>query len=424
LDRNREFPFDPKSLDAVILSHAHIDHSGNLPQLHKLGFRGNIVSTFATRDLCQLILADSAKVQAAEIAFLNKKRSKKNLPPVEPLYNAKEAEKCLRQFVTIDYGRNFSVCDGVTLSFYDAGHILGSAQVCLDIRENGEKKRLLFSGDVGRYHNDILRDPAPIEYVDYMMMESTYGARDHDQDTNADNKLCDAVNHALERGGKILIPAFAVERTQQIVYSLHQLTLAKRIPKMPIFVDSPLAVNATEVFRLHPECFNEETYRFLFEQANPFGFENLTYIRDVSRSMELNELQKPCIIVSASGMCEAGRILHHLRNNIEDSRTLILFVGHCAENTLGAQIRSGQKQVNILGESFRVNAKIEAMDSFSGHADHRELIRYFKNISGPKKKVWLVHGEPSQSNPFAAEMKTLFPESEFFVPGYMDQAEC
>ncbi len=420
---NEHFPFDPASIDVAVLSHAHIDHSGNLPRLCKLGFRGNIISTFATRDLCQLMLADSAKVQAADIAFLNKKRERQNLPELVPLYNAREAEQCLRQFVTVNYRRPMPIAPGITVTFYDAGHILGSAQVVLDIEEGGRRSRLLFSGDVGRGHNDLLRNPEPVDGVDYMLMESTYGAREHDLPEAASDKLCSIVRTAIERGGKILIPSFAVERTQQVIYRLHHLIKDGCIPPIPTYVDSPLAVNATEVFRLHPECFNDEVYEFLFQRADPFGFESLNYIRDTARSMDLNTVTGPCIIISASGMCEAGRIVHHLRNNISDSRTTILFVGYCAQNTLGARIRAGDKTVNIFGESLRVNARIEAIDSFSGHADHSELLDYYRATGGSKKKVWLVHGEPDQSDPLRHELRTLFPGTDFIVPTAGETAE-
>jgi metallo-beta-lactamase family protein len=395
--RNVRFPFDPASLDAVILSHAHIDHSGNLPNLTKQGFRGNIYSTPATRDLCQIMLADSARIQAADIKFVNKKREREGLPPAEPIYTPQDAELCLRNFVTIDYRRRLPVSDGVTLEFIDAGHILGAAQVVLDIDENGKKRRLLFSGDIGRGKNDLLRDPEHAGGVDLMIMESTYGASEHETPTRSQDRLCEIINRALERKGKILIPSFAVERTQQLLYILHQVTENRCIPSVPIYVDSPLAVNATEIFRLHPECFNDEVYQFLFEKRDPFGIESLTMIRDVRQSMKLNEIEGPAIIIAASGMCEAGRILHHLRNNIGDPRTTVLFVGYCATDTLGWKIRQGFKRVNIFGEEFQVNAAIEAIDSFSGHADRSELLDYFNGTGGPKSRVWLVHGEPANS---------------------------
>lgn len=397
ITRNREFLYNPEEVDAVVLSHAHIDHSGNLPNLTRNGFSGNVYSTFATRDLCQVMLADSARIQRQETEWLNKRLKKKGEPTVEPLYSELDAENCLRQFVNIGYDRSIPISDGVSLSFIDAGHILGSAQIVLDIKKGKTKQRLLFSGDVGRGDNDLLRDPTTAEDVDHLIMESTYGGREHELPTQANHLIRDILNRALEKNGKVIIPAFAVERTQQLIYVLNELTEAKEIPEVPIYVDSPLAVSATEIFRIHPECFNEEVYDFLFEKRNPFGFENLTMVRKVSDSKKLNDVKGPAIIISASGMCEAGRILHHLRNNIEDGRNTILFVGYCAQNTLGWKLRNKEKKVNILGDSFRVRANVEILDSFSGHADQSELIDYFDAMGGKKENVFLVHGEQEQS---------------------------
>lgn len=404
-DRNRNFLFDPSSIDAVVLSHAHIDHSGNLPNLTKNGFDGNIYSTFATRDLCQIMLTDSARIQIQDTKWLNKRREKRGEKLLEPLYSEQDAEECVRHFVNIGYERSIPIADGISLTFIDAGHILGSAQIILDIVENGEKKRLLFSGDVGRGDNELLRDPVIANDVDYLIMESTYGNREHELPTQANHLLRDILVRALEKNGKVIIPAFAVERTQQLIYVLHELTESGEIPDVPIYVDSPLAVNATEIFRIHPECFNQRVYDFLFEKRNPFGFESLSMVRKVSESKKLNELNQPAIIISASGMCEAGRILHHLRNNIEDSKNTILFVGYCAENTLGWKIRNRWKEVPILGDTFNLRADVEILDSFSGHADKRELLEYFNAMGGSKERVFLVHGEPEQSEALQEELQ-------------------
>jgi len=395
-DINCCFPhFDPASIDCVILSHAHIDHSGNLPNLCRKGFAGNIFATDGTRDLCQIMLADSARIQEGDIEWLNKHRVKAGLSLAEPLYSEQDAEKCLRQVVTVSYERPLWVSEGVKVTFFDAGHILGSAQVLLEIddRDDGKRKRFLFSGDIGRSSNEILRDPVPVRDVDFLLMESTYGGREHEAPPGTNDVLGERINAALRRGGKILIPAFAVERTQQLLYVLHRMILAGRIPDIPVYVDSPLAVSATEIYRLHPECFNEAVYQTLFEKENPFGFESLTLVRSVKGSMELNGLKGSAIIIAASGMCEAGRILHHLKNNIGDSRTTVLFVGFCAEHTLGRRIRDGEKEVSIFGERHHVRAHVEAIDSFSGHADHSELLDWFDRTTGPKHKVWLIHGE-------------------------------
>ena len=417
-ERNRSFPFAPKEVDAVVLSHAHIDHCGNLPNLCRQGFPGNIYCTFATRDLASVMLEDSAEIQRDDAAFVSKKRAKRGLPPVEPLYTATDAERAVRQFVAFNYDRPFPVGDGVTVQFRDAGHILGSAQVVFDIRENGRKFRFLFSGDVGRGHDDILRDPAPVEGVDYLQVESTYGGRDHAPKAHASDEVTRVVRETLEKKGRIIIPSFSVGRTQQIVYTLHQLTLAGQLPRVPIFVDSPLSVNATEIYRLHPECFNDTIYKFLREKENPFGMENLTYIREVAQSMKLNDLRDPAIIISASGMAEAGRIRHHLANNISNPANLVLFIGYCAEHTLGAQILSGQNPVNIFGEPHEVRARIVSLDSFSGHADRNELKHYVENISGDLKTISVIHGEESQALAFAETLRALRPKAQVLVPEY------
>lgn len=399
-DINCCFPhFDPKTIDVVILSHAHIDHSGNLPNLTTKGFTGNIFATHATRDLCQVMLADCARIQEGDIDWLNKHRLRQGLAAVEPLYTERDAERCLRQFVTVSYDRPMLVSEGVTLTFVDAGHILGSAQILLEIHDSadGKTKRFLFSGDVGRGGNEVLRDPVPVENVDFLLMESTYGGREHEAPPGYGDHFGGIIRAAVLRGGKILIPAFAVERTQQLLYVLHELFTRGEIPEIPVYVDSPLAVSATEIYRLHPESFNDEVYQSLFERQNPFGFDGLTLVRSVTGSKALNDVIGTAIIISASGMCEAGRILHHLKNNIGDPKTTVLFVGYCAEHTLGRRIRDGEKEVPILGSISQVRAKIEIVDSFSGHADHSELLNYFERTTGEKQRTWLVHGEPDSA---------------------------
>lgn len=399
---NREFPyFDPKSIDVVVLSHAHIDHSGNLPNLAKNGFRGNIFATYATRNLCQIMLADAARIQQHDCAFINKMNARKgiNSPPVTPPYTEQDAGQCMRLFVDLNYERPILIAPGVTLTFYDAGHILGAAQICLDIEdeEDGKKKRLLFSGDVGRGNNELLHDPAVVLDVDILIMETTYGGRWHESPPRDDEGFKACIKRSLERGGRIYIPAFAVERTQQLLYLLNKAYSEGELPQLPVYVDSPLAVSATEIFRLHPECFNTEVYQFLFREKDPFGFEHLRLIRSVSESQSLNKMKGQAIIISASGMCEAGRILHHLANNIENPHNTVVFVGYCAEHTLGRKIMDGWKEVPILGKQYQVKAAVEEMDSFSGHADHDELMHYFKTMGGSKSKVFLVHGEQNAS---------------------------
>jgi metallo-beta-lactamase family protein len=369
------------------------------------------------------MLEDSAQIQQDDAAFVSKQRAKKGLPPVDPLYTAEDAQRAIQQFVTFNYDRPMPIANGVNVTFRDAGHILGAAQVVLDITEGSRKFRYLFSGDVGRGDDEILRDPEPIENVDFLQVESTYGGRDHSVKTDSVAEFTRLINAAVARKGKIIIPAFAIGRTQQIVFTLHQLTLAGKIPRLPMFVDSPLSVNATEVFRLHPECFNEETYRFLRQKANPFGMENLTYIREAAHSMKLNELTDPAIIISASGMAEAGRVRHHLKNNIGDPKNLVLFVGYCAEHTLGYQIRAGHSPVSIFGEPYDVRAQVAAIDAFSGHADRTELKRYVAAMTGDIKKISVVHGEEEQALAFVKTLKEMKPKAEVFAPEYRQSAE-
>ncbi len=421
--RNCCFPFDPRQVDAVVLSHAHMDHAGNLPNLVKQGYNGNIHCTFATRDLCSILAVDSAHIQIDDAAFVSKQRAKKKLPPVEPLYTIADAEKTIHQFVAVGYARPFQVVDGVTVTFRDAGHILGSAQVVLDIQEGGRQFRYLFSGDVGRGNDEILRDPEPVENVDYLQIESTYGGREHSVRTDADETVGRLVLETLRQNGQVIIPAFSVGRTQQIVYVLHQLTLAGKLPRVPIFVDSPLSVNATEIYRLHPECFNDTINQFLHEKENPFGMENLTYIRELANSIKLNDLKEPAIIISASGMCEAGRIRHHLKNHIGDPKNLILFIGFCAEHTLGAQIVAGANPVNIFGEPYPVRAKIVSLDTYSGHADKNELKSYVEKMSGSFKKIFCIHGEEEQCLAHAETLRRMKPKAEVLVPEYQQVVE-
>lgn len=416
--RNCCFPFDPRQLDAVVLSHAHIDHSGNLPNLAKQGYDGPIHCTDATRDLCSIMLIDSAHIQEQDAVFVSKWRAKKHQPPVEPLYRVPDAEKAVNQLVGHPYDSSFSPVAGVTVTFRDAGHILGSAQVVLDISDGGRKFRWLFSGDVGRGGDEILRDPVPVENVDYLQIESTYGGREHAVRTDADETVCRLAGGALNQQGRVIIPSFSVGRTQQIVYVLHQITDSGCLPRVPIFVDSPLSVNATEIYRRHTECFNDTIKKFVREQENPFGMANLTYISDAEDSKKLNDRKEPMIIISASGMCEAGRIRHHLKNNIGDKKNLVLFIGYCAEGTLGDQITKGKSPVNIFGDPCDVRAKVVSLDTYSGHADKNELKRYVGKITGNLRRIFCIHGEESQCLAHAETLRQLKPKAEVLVPEY------
>jgi metallo-beta-lactamase family protein len=398
--RNRELPFDPTQIDVMVLSHAHIDHSGNIPSLVKHGFEGNIFVTPGTRDLCSIMLRDSAHIQESDAEYLNKKRRRAGQPPIEPLYTRQDAERSLEHLISINYGRPFPIAPGVTLTFRDAGHILGSAMVILDVEENGRQRRLLFSGDLGRPDAPLLRDPAVPTGAEILISESTYGNRVHENSEQRISRLRDIVNQVSGRGGKLIIPAFSVGRTQGIVYALHQLIDSKQIPELPVFVDSPLSVNATEVFLLHPECYDEETEAFLdrSNSRNPFSFGSIHYVREVAQSKRINHLDKPAVILSASGMCETGRILHHLKNNIEDGRNAVVIVGWQAPHTLGRRLVEEQREVRIFGETYRRRADVFVINGFSAHADRDELLAWVDQIRGPQlEHAFLVHGEPEST---------------------------
>lgn len=402
-EKNRNFLFDSKNIDAVILSHAHIDHSGLIPLLVKNGFKGKIYSTEATKDIAKYMLMDSASIQEREYEYMCKKK-KKCSPPI---YGIEDAEKALTHFVGIPYGKEFEVIEGVTAMFYDAGHILGSAITHITIHDKETKKttKIGYTGDLGRKGLPLLRDPQMIPAVDYLISESTYGNRLHAAIKDMKDLLAEKILATIKRGGKIIIPAFALERSQEIIYILHQLSDQQKIPELPIFVDSPLSGNLTEVFTNHPECLDKETHdEFIKNKENPFGFGKLKYTASAEESKKLNDIKVPCIIISASGMCEYGRILHHLKNNIENPRTTVLIVGYQAENTLGRKLQDGQTQVSIFGDEYHVKAEIVTMDGFSAHADRSDLLEYIQKIPGDQS-IFLVHGEESQGLTFAEVLK-------------------
>lgn len=407
-ERNRNLPFDATAVDAMVLSHAHIDHSGNIPNLVRAGFQGNIHCTFATRDLCSIMPRDSAYIMESDVGYLNKKRARRGEPPLEPIYTIADATRSLNNFVSMDYGRTAWIGPGVQLTFYDAGHILGSSLCVLDVQEGEWRYRLLFTGDLGREEMPILCDPEVVPDVDYLITESTYGARLHGTAEDAESELERVVNETYARGGKVIIPAFSVGRTQEVVYALHRLTLSKRIPHLPVFVDSPLAINATEVFRLHPEYYDAETHAFVLEHRDPFGFSELNYLRRAEESKALNDRHDPMVIISASGMCEAGRILHHLRNNIGSSRNTVLFVGFQAEHTLGRRILEGEETVSIFGERYRLKARVESIDGYSAHADRDELLKYMGKLEPRRiKRAYLVHGEEEAARSLAKGLEEI-----------------
>lgn len=404
-ERNLHFPFDPASIDAVVLSHAHIDHSGNLPNLSKGGFRGNIWCTQATRNLCTFMLMDSGHIQEQDVEYVNKKRTRDGEPPIEPLYTQADVRVCLEQFVGIGFHRKVTVADGVDVTFSEAGHILGAASVQVDIRElkTGKQWRIAFSGDIGRAQSPILRPPQTFAEADIVIMETTYGDRLHGDYADARKKLRDVVNKTVRKRGKIIIPAFAVGRTQELVYALHQLDVGGDIPDIKVFVDSPLAVNATDVFRMHPEAWNEAVQQFLVgeNERSPFDYHEVEYVRDVRRSKQLNNRTESAVIISASGMAENGRILHHLKNNIEDARNTVLLVSFMAENTLGRKLEDGEPRVSIFGETYDVRADVEKIDGYSAHADQKELLAWVDPVDRQRlQQVFLVHGEPAAMDTF------------------------
>ncbi|MDX1911918.1 MAG: MBL fold metallo-hydrolase [Saprospiraceae bacterium] len=390
---NEKWLFDPAEIDCLVLSHAHIDHSGRIPKLVRDGFRGAIYATHATRDLCALMLLDSAKIQEGDAEYYNRKRRHFEEPEKQPLYRVEDVQQVMRQFVSYNYEQWFHIQPNVRVLYRDAGHILGSASVTLEITENGQTRRFGFTGDIGRPHRPILGDPLPMPEVDYLICESTYGDREHESAPSEVHRFTEIIRRTCEeKKGKVIIPAFSVGRTQEIVYMLDKLQHAGELPKVPVYVDSPLSVNATEVFVNHPECFDSELHRYMTEDENPFGFNGLFYIRDTGASKQLNHSRKPCIIISASGMMNAGRIRHHLVNNIEHHRNTILIVGYCAPNTPGGQLRAGAKNLHLLGQNLQVLADVEVMDSFSAHGDRKEMLDFLQNQKGSVKKIWLTHG--------------------------------
>jgi len=394
-EKNRKLDFiDPREINHVILSHAHIDHSGNLPQLVKHGFSGTIFSTYATRDLANAMLLDSAYVQKKEIEFVNKKRTKNGQNPFEPLYNAEDVMESMQHFQALAYRKEYFITSDISFIFYDAGHILGSAIIVLNIKENGSHTRLAFTGDLGRPYRPILKDPQLIGNAHYLITESTYGARYHKDDEESEKLLAETVNRTYERGGKLIVPAFSLGRTQELVYVLHKLTIQKKIPVFPIFVDSPLSSNVTAIFRNHPECFDHETRDLLLTEKDPFGFDNLQYITDVEDSKQLNGIKEPCMVISASGMCESGRILHHLANNIQDEKNTVLMTGYCAQDTLGRKIIEKQPKLKILGDEYKLNCEVVLMENLSAHADRDELLGYIAHMDrSDMQNIFVVHGE-------------------------------
>ena len=414
--RNREFGLDPTTLDAVILSHAHIDHIGALPALVRGGYGGPVHATAATADLAGILLKDSAMIGMRDADYLNRRRPK-GAPLIEPLYTVEDVEATLPLFVPHGYDEPFQVTDSIRAIFREAGHILGSAQVQLDIYDAAggnhgdeprgdaeEPFRLGFTGDLGRDHLPILRDPYQLDGLDALITESTYGDRLHERGEDLKTLLAEVIGRTAGRGGRVIIPAFAVGRTQRVVYLLHQLFNEGRLPEIPIYVDSPLASKATEAFRRHPDAFDREAHAW-FEEEDILGFRRLRYVGSVEESKQLNGLRIPCIIIAASGMAEAGRVLHHLAHAVEDGRNTVLMVGYCARHTLGRRIMERQPTIRILGEEYRLRAEVAFIGGLSTHADRDELLEYMRGMSSPPRTVYIVHGDESQSLAYAGHLR-------------------
>jgi metallo-beta-lactamase family protein len=415
---NKNFPFEPEQLETVILSHAHIDHCGNLPNLHKQGYEEKIFCTHATRDLASVMLKDAAYIQMKDAEFLQKH----NKEAFGPLYDIVAAENTIWHFASVNYRQKFRIHHAVKVEFFDAGHILGAATTKLYINNNGTPIELVYAVDLGRKGLPLLRDPEPVGTADYLIIESTYGGRFHTDINAAGAELEAVINRTAKRGGKVIIPAFSLERTQEIVYVLRQLKQEKRIPDLPIFVDSPLAVNVTEIFRLHPECFDHETNLLLEQDEDPFGGSSCTYVRSVQASKQINRMSESMIIISASGMCEAGRILHHLLNNCENPKNTILLVGYMAEGTLGRRIADGATEIKVFGDMYKLNAEVVKLDSFSAHADENDLIEFVGKINPKPKQVFLVHGEQVARQALQKALKDKL-NVDSVMPAYGQQFE-
>jgi metallo-beta-lactamase family protein len=412
-ERNRNAELDASAIEAVILSHGHIDHCGNLPYLVKQGFKGKIYCTPPTKDVADVLLKDSAQIQKSDAEFINKKKKKRNAGLVEPLYSVEDAEKCLSLFETVDFHTDFQVNDEISFYFSENGHLTGSAAVSIAIKEGNTVTRLAFTGDIGRYCDPILKAPAVFQQADYIICESTYGDRSHGDREDIEKKLLDImIKTCVEKKGKLIIPAFSLGRTQEIIFLLDKLANKKLLPDIPVYVDSPMSVKATVIMRKHTESFNEELRAYIKKDPDPFGFPNLQYIEEKSESRQLNEMQEPCVIISSSGMADAGRIQHHLCYTIADEKNTVLLTGYCAPGSLGGKLLRGEKQVRIFEYLFEVRAEIRSIQSLSAHADYNEMIR-FLSCQNKKlvKKLFLVHGED--------DAKEIFKE-RLIEAGYLD----
>ena len=409
-EHNKNLGVDPRGLDAVVLSHAHIDHSGALPLLVKQGYEGPIYTTPATRDLCAVMLADAAMIQAADARYINKsiERDGADMDPVEPLYGSEDVVRVLEQIIAVPYHRSMPIAPGISISFYDAGHVLGSAITALDIDDEGKKKRVIFTGDLGRRKMPILRDPEVIDGANVLVTESTYGDRLHKPIGAMEDELGEILERTYKRGGKVIIPSFALERAQEVLYAIRALRKQGRMPPMPVFVDSPLTVKITDIFKLHPECYDAETRALIKNNDSPFDFQELSYVTDKEDSKAIDASDEPSVIISASGMCEAGRIVHHLKATIENEKNTVCIVGYQAQHTLGRRIVERRKRVKIFGVERDLRAEVAVLNGFSAHADQKDLVEYAEDLKsrGPLVQVALVHGEPKAQNALKEKLRS------------------
>ncbi|MFT3769561.1 MAG: MBL fold metallo-hydrolase [Minicystis sp.] len=425
-ERNQNLPLDARKIDAVVLSHAHIDHSGALPMLVKGGYDGPIYATPATRDLCAVMLRDAALIQQGDARFLNRQAEKEGTgaPKVEPLYDDEDVIEAISRFYSVPYRLRAPIAPGVTLRFLDAGHVLGSAVTVLDVEEKGHTRRVVFTGDLGRYDRPILKDPEIAEGAHVLISESTYGDRVHDGTDKMDEDLARVVRRTIERGGKLLIPSFALERAQEVIFALKKLRKAEAIPRVPVYVDSPLTVKITDIFKLHPECYDAETRALMRNHDSPFDFPEVRYVDDVEGSKAIDAEPGPAIIISASGMCEAGRILHHLKGAIEDEKSTVLIVGYQAQHTLGRRLVEQRARVKIFGVERDRRAEVVVLNGFSAHADQKDLLAYAKGTAdrGPLGQIALVHGDPKPQR-ILAELLAAQGHRRVAIPAPGDRLE-
>ena len=399
-----DFGFNPKEYKAVLLTHAHLDHCGRIPKLVKLGFKGAIYATSATKDLALVVMMDAAKIAYYDTKYENKRRAREGLPPREPIYSEQDVNNTMRLFKVVEYNKQVKVSDEISAIFHDAGHILGSASIQLEVNDGGKKKTIVFSGDVGQIDNPIVKDPELIKKADYLFIESTYGDRLHTPVKKRKEKLLQVIHDTYKKGGKLMIPSFAIERAQELLFDINGFVENGLMPKIKVYIDSPMAIKTTEVFKKHPECYDKEIKAILDGGDNPFSFPDLVYSKTVADSKSINALDKPAIVIAGSGMCTGGRIKHHIKNNIGDEKNTILFVGYQVKGTLGYWIKKGAQKVRLLGTEVAVRSKVEDIDSFSAHADYEQLLNWLRYFSPKPKKVFIVHGDEESITSFSEKV--------------------